>query len=96
MAVVYILGAGASKAVLPDAPLMSELLPEALRILKSDASKAERTKRISDFIEDFYQLGPGKLPPLEDILSQLDLAIKEDRPLSNKYHLSSLRQLRKW
>jgi hypothetical protein len=94
MAVVYVLGAGASKAILPPAPLMSELLPHALKVLKSDISKTKRTKRIMDFIEDFYRLGPCQLPLLEDILSQLDLAIKEGRPLSNEYDLPYLRQLR--
>lgn len=97
--VVYFLGAGASKAVISAAPLMADLLPEALRILeqrlqKPGASGTDRLHRIKKFIDDFYQLQPGLLPRLEDILSQLDLALEENRPLSRLYDMSFLRKLR--
>jgi hypothetical protein len=96
--VVYILGAGASKAVIPTAPLMAQLLPEALQVLKqpiySRGLWGDRVNRIEQFIDDFYQLNPGTLPNLEDILTQLDDAIVEGRPLSNKYNVPFLRILR--
>ena len=90
--VVYVLGAGASKAVIPNAPLMADLLCEALTIF--EPRRDERVLRIKNFINDFYQLNPVKLPNLEDILTQLDDAIIESRPLSRQYDVSFLRKLR--
>ena len=107
--VVYILGAGASKAVIPDAPLMAQLLPEALKIFKQpNYSKGHwdrRIRRINDFFNGFYKLNLDTLeinpdallktfPSLEDILTQLDDAIIEGRPLSRKYDVPCLRTLR--
>jgi hypothetical protein len=107
--VVYILGAGASKAVIPDAPLMDRLLPEALKLFKqpnySEGHWGRRIRRINGFFKDFYKLNldtleinpdalPITFPNLEDILTQLDDAIIEDRPLSRRYNLPCLRRLR--
>ncbi len=96
--VVYILGAGASKAVIPDAPLMTQLLTEALQVLEgpdySGGLWGERVDRMKQFIHHFYQLNPGTLPNLEDILTQLDDAISEGRPLSREYNVLFLRTLR--
>jgi hypothetical protein len=109
MSVVYVLGAGASKAVIPDAPLMAQLLPEALKILKqpnySEDNWGRRVRRTNGFFNDFYKLNldtleinpdalPETFPNLEDILTQLDDAIIEDRPLSRRYDLPCLRRLR--
>jgi hypothetical protein len=96
--VVYVLGAGASKAVIPDAPLMAQLLPEALQILRrpyySGGLWNARVNRIKQFIDNFYRLNPDTLPNLEDILTQLDDAIEEGRPLSRQYDVPFLRTLR--
>ena len=99
MPVVYILGAGASKAVISTAPLMDHLLSEALKILEQreqepDAAGTKRLHMVKNFIDDVYQLKPGVLPRLEDILTQLDLAVEEDRPLSRHYNVPYLRRLR--
>jgi SIR2-like domain len=97
--IVYILGAGASKAVIPGAPLMDQLLTEALQELKKlknhPDTRLEWVKKIEKFIDDFYHLNPKTLPNLEDILTQLDDAIGEDRPLSREYDIPFLRTLRK-
>ncbi len=97
--IVYVLGAGASKAVIPTAPLMAQLLPEALEIFEQRTHYTkglweERVRRIRNFINDFYQLNPSTLPNLQDILSQLDDAIIEGRPLSSQYDIPFLRTLR--
>jgi hypothetical protein len=101
MSTVYVFGAGATKAVFPSAPLMSELLPRALDALDRSRDGKERATRMRRFLDDFYgvrlnshNLALGHLPRLEDVLSQIDLAIEEDRPLSKDYRLSLLRQLR--
>lgn len=97
--VVYVLGAGASKAAIPNAPLMAQLLPEVLELFRREPLYSEdpwqsRVRRINHFIHDFFQLNPGDLPNLEDILTQLDDAILERRPLSKQYDIPYLRTLR--
>src|SRR5438876_450073 len=97
--IVYILGAGASKAVIPTAPLMAQLLPEALELFEQRPRYSrdlwgDRVRKIKQFINDFYQLNPCTLPNLEDILTQLDDAIIEGRPLSSQYDVPFLRTLR--
>jgi hypothetical protein len=97
--IVYVLGAGASKAVIPDAPLMAQLLPEALNLFDEDPLYShkpwsDRVRRIKDFINDFYNLNPGTLPNLEDILTQLDDALIENRSLSKDYDLPTIRIIR--
>lgn len=96
MARVFILGAGASKAVIPDAPLNDQLLPFALRLRPE-----HRLNLVKQFLQDFFELDSDKdidssrrLPPLEDILSQLDSCLLDNRPLSLTYPLSSLIELR--
>lgn len=84
---VFILGAGSSKAVINTAPLNDNLLPEALKF-RDDW----RIKNIKRFIADFYQLDTA--PPLEDILTQLDICIAENRPVSDDYNLITLGRLR--
>ena len=50
--------------------------------------------QLKKFIKEFYGLPGERLPGLEDVLSQLDLAINEGRPLSAEYSLQKLRELR--
>jgi SIR2-like domain len=78
--------------------LMAQLLPDALQVLErprySGGSWGERVASVKQFIDDFYHLHPGTLPNLEDILTQLDDAIGEGRPLSREYNVPFLRTLR--
>lgn len=92
MARVFIFGAGSSKAIYPSAPLNDELLPGALNLGKGPI--AARMKLVNAFIKDFYGLPKSRPPALENLLSQLDLAINERRPLSSQYSLPKLRELR--
>ncbi len=96
MAKVYVLGAGASKAVIPEAPLNDQLLSSILRLRPDD-----RINLVKQFLLDFFELEPitdlgasRRLPPLEDILSQLDSCLLDNRPLSSSYPLSVLIELR--
>ncbi|MEO8392327.1 MAG: SIR2 family protein [Chloroflexota bacterium] len=86
MKTVYVLGAGATRAVAPNMPLTVNLLP---KILESAGQE------ICWFLNDFYQAStPEDLPPLEDVLTQIDFAINENRPLSPKYTVQYMRTLR--
>jgi hypothetical protein len=95
MSTVYVLGAGASKAVNPETPLSADLLPQALSLSVSD-NEDQYVKKIRDFIRDFYFYGSDRLdetemlPNLEDVLSQLDYAIAENRPMGCEYPVSKL------
>jgi SIR2-like domain len=111
MSIVYFFGAGATRAIIPTAPLTSELLEEALNLFRRGRRPRsrsmqgqlhqERVRRLLKFIDDFY-LQPGhtsdwdnsKLPSLEDLLSQIDLALEESRPLGNRYTLDTIRNIR--
>ncbi len=60
-----------------------------------------RARRLQEFINRFFfyrepdaTLVDTDLPRLEDILSQIDLAIEEGRPLTSRYPLHELRDLR--
>jgi hypothetical protein len=94
---VYILGAGASKAIINAAPLNDQLLPLAWQLPGGPWLEALKT-----FIADFYFLGRvpvdamalSDLPPIEDVLSQLDYSISEQRPLSSRYTLAELANIR--
>jgi len=98
MSTVYILGAGASKAVNPETPLSADLLPQALSLSVSD-NEDKYVKNIREFIRDFYFYGSDKLdetemlPNLEDVLSQLDYAIAENRPMGGEYPVSKLTEI---
>ena len=86
MKTVYVLGAGATRAVAPNMPLTANLLPNILQSAGQD---------ICMFLSDFYQFDTADdLPPLEDVLSQIDFAINENRPLSSKYSVQYMRSLR--
>jgi hypothetical protein len=71
------------------------LLPQALSLSVSD-NEDKYVRNIRDFIRDFYFYGSDKLdetdmlPNLEDILSQLDYAIAENRPIGGEYPVSKL------
>ncbi len=93
---VYIFGAGASKAVANRAPLMKDFLSLAFVTFPNDP----RIREVRDFVCDFY---PGRQleddvhilwPHLEDVLSQLDLAIAQNRPLSPWHTVSRVQELR--
>lgn len=91
MARVFFFGAGSSKAIDEGAPLNDELLRGALGL---SGPIIDRMERLKEFIKSFYGLPDEELPALEDVLSQLDLAINEGRPLSSQYTLERLRELR--
>src|SRR6266851_322944 len=88
MAIVYILGAGASRAVNRQAPLNDDLLEQALG-LTGDPT----VENITSHIREFY-LNSNPLPPLEDVLTQIDICIAENRPIGETYSLERLRSLR--
>jgi hypothetical protein len=99
MSTVYILGAGATKAVAPRAPLMNDFLPLAFESLADDP----RIQNVREFVSDFYLGSPlpsdtqsiqAILPRLEDVLSQLDLCVVQNRPLSANYSLQKVQELR--
>ena len=92
MATVYILGAGATKAVARNAPLNDDLLREALDLGRPGI--ADRMSEVRKFILDFYPATGNNIPALEDVLSQLDLALNEGRPLSSTYTVDKIRELR--
>src|SRR5664279_2590872 len=86
MKTVYVMGAGATRAVAPKVPLTADLLPGILE----SADQA-----ICRFLYDFYRFSSvEELPPLEDVLSQIDFAINENRPLSSQYSVQHMRELR--
>jgi hypothetical protein len=127
---VFVFGAGASKSLRYNAPLMSQLIgeivdfcidllntpvaagpdsvvsacPEILtfiahmyaspldrRTLSNDIAERRKASRLQ------VQLlkADGRLPNLEDILSQIDYALAEDRPLSQYWSVDSVRKLRR-
>ncbi|MFQ6013894.1 MAG: SIR2 family protein [Anaerolineae bacterium] len=99
MSTVYILGAGATKAVAPQAPLMNDFLPLAFERFAHDP----RIRNVCKFVSDFYLGSPlpsdarssqAILPRLEDVLSQLDLCVTQNRPLSANYPLQKVQELR--
>jgi hypothetical protein len=91
---VFILGAGASKAIMPEAPLNDQLLSEIVKL------KDDIILPLKKFILDFYGVDvevvtdPKVLPSLEDILSQIDYCLSSSRPLSDVYTLQRLVILR--
>lgn len=97
MSRVFVLGAGASMAFSDAALLNDQLLPKALEHRDDD-----KVSRIARFIEHTYPVAQSlvlnrdeRLPQIEDVLSLLDLAIMEDRPLSQSYRITELRELRR-
>lgn len=95
MATVYVLGAGASHALNEKSPLNNQLLPE---ILKNQRRRKVNPLRV--FVADFYHVDYNaenyekQLPAIEDVLSQLDFALLENRPLSPTYDLQYLQKIR--
>jgi hypothetical protein len=92
MAAVYILGAGATKAVARNAPLIDGLLRKALDLQEPEIR--DRMNNARRFILDFYPAAENDMPALEDVSSQLDLALNEGRPLSSTYTVEKIRGLR--
>ena len=101
-------GSGASKAVTENAPLNDQLLPGIFEMYPpsaligwSEDFNAKRVEAVVKFVCDFYPGGidplnvdENRLPPLENVLTQLDYCIGEQRPLSETYSVATLRQLR--
>src|SRR5215470_8610494 len=92
MGAVYILGAGATKALAQNAPLNDDLLRKALDL--KERGIARRMSEVREFMLAFYPSAGSDIPTLEDFLSQLDLALNEGRPLSSTYTIDKIRQLR--
>lgn len=98
MARVFVLGAGATKAVIRSAPLNDDLLHMVFELQSGNS----RIATLTDFICNFYfgstrdctNVDTQQLPPIEDVLSQLDYCLAEQRPLSARYSLDKLRELR--
>ncbi len=104
---VFVLGAGASKAAFDAAPLNNELLPGIFQLYRSHIGvrwsndyASERVRVFLKFVCDFYLGGIDPLdaneplPPLEDVLTQLDYGIAEQRPLSKEYSVEVLSKIR--
>ena len=127
---VFVLGAGASKAIRNNAPLMPELVGEVValcfRVLDGTERDAKtpiirQCSEILLFVAQLYTSplnaailsqdnserydasrdqvqilkSEERLPNLEDILSQIDYAIAQDRPISQYWSIDTLRQLRR-
>lgn len=97
---VYVLGAGASRALNSRAPLMKDLLRIGINFSQGDRPPSPSTKsahRVKEFISEFYSPlnFTNILPPFEDVLSQVDYCIVNNIPLSKKYSVDELRSLRK-
>jgi len=96
MPTVYIFGAGASKAVTNRAPLMKDFLSAAFKTFPDDS----RISAVRDFVCNFYlscRLEDDVhmlWPRLEDLLSQLDLSIAQNRPLSPYHKVPRVQELR--
>lgn len=98
MSKVYVLGAGASRGLNKGAPLMADLLKEALKFSlyvdrKSDSFNA--ADNIKKFLNEIYSSdGQERIPPFEDVLSLLDYCVGSNVPLSGDYSVRNLRDLR--
>jgi len=92
---VFVLGAGASRAVKSQAPLNDELLYKIL-----ERHQQFRVNKLREFVSDFYNISyrgrrwQDSLPAIEDVLSQLDFSLSEKRPLSSVFSLPYLQVVR--
>lgn len=86
---VYFLGAGATKAAAPDAPLNKNLLKNAL----VDFNKSPEADSLLDFIAKLYH----RINPVVDnqIWNLLDYIIQEGKSPCPKYNLEQIIELRK-
>ena len=66
MGTVYIVGAGATKALAQYAPLNDDLLREALDLRDRDIARP--MGEVRKFIFDFYPSAEHNIPALEDVL----------------------------
>ena len=95
---VYVLGAGATRALNSGAPLMGQLLEQALEFSldpREGTIAAPSARAVKDFLVDVYNMSDHIIPPFEDVLSLVDHCIEGNTPLSHKYSVDQLRQLRK-
>lgn len=100
---VFVLGAGASRALNSGAPLMGQLLEQALEFsldLREGTASAPIARDVKGFLAEVYGMRydvfpPDVVPPFEDVLSLVDYCIENNIPLSRQYSVDYLRQLRK-
>jgi uncharacterized protein YaaR (DUF327 family) len=87
---VYFLGAGATKDVVPDAPLNDDLVKKTLESFK-ESSKA---KRLFKFINDIFHKRQD--PPINNqIWNLLDYIIQQGKTMSPNYKFEKIVDLRK-
>lgn len=87
---VFFLGAGATKAIAPNAPLNKDLLTKALNDFK-DLAEA---KQLEDFISDLFKKRNN--PPKDNrVWDLIDYIVQQDKSVSLKYNLEKIVNLRK-
>lgn len=90
---IFFIGAGATKADYPSAPLLNDLMSEILS--KNDVS-IKKISNIKKFISDYFfkvDLSKNKnLPSIQDVLSFIDIALQEDGYF--KYNKKELIEIR--
>ena len=86
---VYFLGAGATKAVAPDAPLNKDLVKNAI----IDFVKSKEAQLLLDFIADLFH---RKNPTIDNqIWNLLDYIIQKGKSPTSKYNLEQIIDLRR-
>lgn len=96
--ITFFFGAGATKAVAPDAPLGDELLPAILKFTEeNDPEIGTIIQKTHNFIDDFYSkrsVDQNSLPRIEDVLSLLDLYTKERVSLTRDFRYEDIIELK--
>lgn len=96
--ITFFFGAGATKAVAPDAPLGDELLPAILNFTEeNDPEINSIVHKIHDFIDNFYNrrsIDRNTSPRIEDVLSLLDLYTKERVSLTRDFRYEDVSELK--
>lgn len=92
---VYFLGAGATKAVAPDAPLNKDLVPKALASFREE----KEAVNIQEFINDLIANIPDAktiIPNIQNkIWDLLDYIIQEGKSISRKYNIENIIELKR-
>jgi hypothetical protein len=92
MKTVYLLGSGVNREDYPMVSLGENLLEPMIT--------GDKHENLRTFISDFFSITKTKserkseLPSMNDVLNLLDLAIQEQRPLTNKYNLLESQKIR--
>lgn len=94
---VFIFGAGASKAEKERAPTSDELLVRSLKELRN----SEPVQNILDFLNDFFYADIGdldleseKIPTFEELLTIIDISLSRQDDLSRNWNCKKLTELR--